>query len=67
MLTIHERELRKQLILNLQNNLLDADCGVDEVRRDLDVALERLRWAVARRDDLAHQLEHVIAEHTAAA
>jgi hypothetical protein len=57
MKSIHQRtKFDRGLILSLRNNLLDAEVVIDDCRRELGVAVERLRQAVQSRDMLARQL-----------
>lgn len=47
------------LIRSLRDNLLDLNLDVDDSRRDVDAAVERLRVAVQRRDMVARDLQAV--------
>jgi hypothetical protein len=50
----------RRAIERQRDNVLDADIAVDDARRDLDAAVERLRGAVSDRDRDAVHLQHLI-------
>jgi hypothetical protein len=61
------KELRRELILNLRNRLIDADIVVDDARQELERAIRSVRDAVQARDRLARKLKGAIAALEAAA
>lgn len=58
--TVHDFDFDRQLMISLREHLLDLDAVVDDCRRDIESAVERLQSAVARRDDTARQLASLI-------
>lgn len=52
-------KFERGLIRSLRDNLLDLNLDVDDSRRDVDAAVERLRVAVQRRDMVARDLQAV--------
>ena len=62
-----QREFDRQLLIRLKEDILDYDILIDDRRRELDDAVERLREVVFRRDDLVRQLAALLARHETAA
>jgi hypothetical protein len=58
--SLHARELDKQLLTRLRDGLLDWEIVVDDTRREIDAAVDRLRLAVRRRDQLAAQVQDLV-------
>lgn len=65
--TPYERENRRRFIVQLRENLLDADIVVDDCRSDVTRSIEALELAIAARDSAAAHLTFYIAEGEALA
>ncbi len=54
--TIHARDLDRQLLNRLTENVIDLDIVVDDCRRNVDCAVRALRAAVVARDAVVERL-----------
>jgi hypothetical protein len=59
-MSIYPTPSDRQRIAQARENLIDFDTVVDDARRELDAALDRLRAAVAARDAEAQRLADLI-------
>jgi len=59
--TLSQRPTRRRhLVRQLRESVWDWDVLVDDARKEINVAVQRLRFAVAERDRLAAHLEAAI-------
>jgi hypothetical protein len=63
----HGRELRRAYLTKLRESVFDCDIALDDARDSLLRALDDLRAALQRRDDVVRQLAEAIASFEAAA